>query len=171
MSGSQGDRVIANAAQCGFKVGYEIKECQYGLGLFATEDIPKGAMIWNFNPPGNVRTFKNAEEISDHLSKLSPEEATFFMGHVYMFDGLVNEILDDGCYWNHSDTPNTGNSADCESSYAIRDIKAGEELLDDYGTYEYPAWLMAVFDKYGIPQNYFDIKTKSHSDAQTPSEA
>jgi len=85
------------------------------------------------------------------------------MGHVYMFDGLVNEILDDGCYWNHSDTPNTGAGVgEYEvSSAALRDIAAGEELLDDYGTYEYPAWLMEIFDRWQIPQDYFDIKTSA----------
>ncbi len=163
MAGTQGQREIANGAKSGFKYKYEIKECQYGLGLFAAEDIPKGAVIWHFNPPHNVRTFKNAEEVENHLSKLTTEEATFFMGHVYMHNGLLNEILDDGCFWNHSDNPNTG-AGEGEfiySSAAARDIKAGEELLDDYGTYEYPSWLMTIFAKYGIPQDYFDIKTNA----------
>ena len=108
------------------------------------------------------------------------------------------QILDDGCFWNHSDTPNTGaGTGELEtSSAALRDIKvgalccvcnvwcvshascvqhgmlmrtlpgspyishqAGEELLDDYGTYEYPKWLMDLFDAWKVPQDYFAIKT------------
>ena len=92
MAGTQGLRAIKNGASSGFKFKYEIKECQYGLGLFAAEDIPKGEVIWHFNPPHNVRTFRNAEEIEAHLAKCTHEEAQFFMSHVYMFDGVVNEV-------------------------------------------------------------------------------
>ena len=55
--------------------------------------------------------------------------------HVFLVDGKVNEILDDGCMWNHSEDPNTysGFQGDWDSSYARRDIQIGEELLDDYG--------------------------------------
>ena len=47
--------------------------------------------------------------------------------------GKVNEIQDDGKRWNHSEDPNTsgenlGEGMDPESSYAKRDIKAGEEV-------------------------------------------
>lgn len=47
--------------------------------------------------------------------------------------GKVNEIQDDGKRWNHSEEPNTsgenvGEGMDPESSYAKRDIKAGEEV-------------------------------------------
>ena len=56
-----------------------------------------------------------------------------------MDDDQLNFILDDGGMWNHSEKPNTGfgpNSDSCPySSYSIRNIKKGEELLDDYGTY------------------------------------
>ena len=45
----------------------------------------------------------------------------------------MNEIQDDGKRWNHSEEPNTsgenvGEGMDPESSYAKRDIKAGEEV-------------------------------------------
>lgn len=64
------------------------------------------------------------------------------MAHAHIpFDH--EQILDDAKMWNHSETPNTGlpPAGDAlgycfESSYAIRDIKSGEELLDDYGIYE-----------------------------------
>ena len=49
------------------------------------------------------------------------------MSHIYIYDGSINEILDDGMRWNHSESPNTGQRLeDLESSYAIRDIEDGE---------------------------------------------
>ena len=76
----------------------------------------------------------------NHLSSLPSIEAKEdWLIHAYMDNGSVNEILDNGGLWNHSKDPNTGygpsSDSDPNSSYAIRDIKKGEELLDDYGTY------------------------------------
>jgi hypothetical protein len=87
----------------------------------------------------------------------------FWMDHVYMFAGQLNEILDDGKMWNHSEAPCTGlppaGEAFCfESSYAIRDIRAGEELLDDYGLYEYPPWYDALCAEFGVDRSFVDRK-------------
>ena len=60
------------------------------------------------------------------------------------------EILDDGKYWNHSAKPNTGGPADSDHSFAIRDIKKGEELLDNYGTYEKVEWFEQLCAKFGV---------------------
>ena len=58
--------------------------------------------------------------------------------HVYTWQGEVVEIMGDGKYWNHARTgQNTGNHPDGSppgdgvSSYALRDIAPGEELLID----------------------------------------
>jgi len=124
-----------------------VRESQFGKGLFATAFIPKGTLIWKYvsgpqgTPGANVYSYKTEEEARARLAQLSPEAAAFWMDHVYQFDGKLNEIIDDGGLWNHSETPNTGlppagEEYDYESSYSIRDIQAGEELLDDYGIYE-----------------------------------
>jgi len=129
--------------KAGFQVAYEVKESPYGFGLFAGEFVAKGTLIWKYDSGVNVRTYKNLDDINVRLAELSVEEQEFFMSHVYLFDGVMNEILDDGKMWNHSESPNTGSgsgddpNADWYSSYAIRDIQAGEELFDDYGCYEY----------------------------------
>ena len=38
--------------------------------------------------------------------------------------------------------------------------KAGEELLDDYGTYEYPQWLAGLFDAHQVATDYFVVKDR-----------
>ena len=65
--------------------------------------------------------------------------------HVYTWEGEVVEIIGDGKYWNHARTgQNTGNHPDGKgdgvSSYATRDLAAGEELFDDYGSYDRLPW-------------------------------
>ena len=106
-----------------------------------------------------------------------PEEKKDLLEHVYPWDGLVVEILDDGKMWNHSVTKrNSGDHpegdastgggratvgagghgwgllkprlasgpGDGHSSYAIRDIEAGEEFLDNYALYDELSWFEAV---------------------------
>jgi hypothetical protein len=64
-------------------------------------------------------------------------------------------MLDDAKMWNHAADPNTGNHPDEESgagdgmsSYARRDIAAGEELTDDYATYETIDWYESICKEY-----------------------
>ena len=79
-----------------------------------------------------------------------------------MDDGQVNEILDDGGMWNHSESPNTGYGpnadSDVLSSYAIRDIKKGEELFEDYGSYKHPDWFVNLCSEFGSDMSYYEIK-------------
>jgi hypothetical protein len=93
-------------------------------------------LIWKFALNVNVKPYNDEASVRKHLESLSTqEEKYFFISHVYHCEGVLNEILDDACMWNHSDTPNTcsGFNGDWDSTYAARDILPGEELLDDYG--------------------------------------
>lgn len=157
------------AVHAGFHVPYEVKDTSYGKGLFVTVDVPAGTLLWKCLPgkqgtPGvNVLSFTTEEEARGRLSQLSAQEAAYWMDHVYMFDGKLNEILDDGKLWNHSEAPCTGLPPPgveyCwESSYAIRDIKAGEELLDDYGLYEYPEWYSRLCAEYKVDRSFVTVK-------------
>eukprot|EP01041_Mallomonas_annulata_P010141 gene10141-21152_t len=150
----------------GFQIKYEIKESSpiMGLGIFTTQFIPKGTLIWKYKQNENVLAYKGYEAVKQRLAELNKEEQDFFMSHVYLYDGVVNEIIDDGKFWNHSESPNTGYGSssstttgediDWNSSYAMRDIQAGEELLDDYGIYEYPPWFIQLAQEYNIPQDF-----------------
>ena len=64
------------------------------------------------------------------------------------------EVIGDGKYENHSHVnQNTGNHpdglGDGESSYALRDIEVGEELLSDYSIYEKIDWFEDICAKKG----------------------
>ena len=50
-----------------------------------------------------VKAYNDEKSVLDHLDELeSLEKKEFFLSHVYIFCGIVNEILDDGQMWNHS---------------------------------------------------------------------
>lgn len=105
-----------------------------GLGLFAKVDIPAGTVLWRF------------DQMVDHLVPVAEALArakadpTFralvprcaYIGHSdhrhYIWHG------DDGRFFNHADDPNCAVLAD-ESTVALRDIAAGEELFCDYNAF------------------------------------
>ena len=110
-------------------------------------------------------TLKGKKAVLDHLASLPSKKARKdFLIHAYMEGGKVNFCLDDGGLWNHSDTPNTGGGPGPEScidsTYAIRDIKKGEELLDDYGIYEYTDWYNKILKEYGVDNSFFKVDAK-----------
>jgi SET domain-containing protein len=100
--------IIFKLSILGFNVKYEIKSSTYGgKGIFAKESIPKNSLIWKHCLHRNVKIFdKKSAYIKLHSLPLYDEKFEW-ISHVYMFEGVLIEILDDGKYWNHSEDPNT----------------------------------------------------------------
>jgi hypothetical protein len=155
----------SSSVKSGFHVRYQIKPAEFGKGLYAVDDIPSGTLMWKYSPgkrdePNvNVIVYTNEAEVRARLQEIATaDERRFWIDHVYMFAGKLNEILDDGMIFNHSETPCTGvppaGDAYCfESTYSLRDIKAGEQFLDDYGLYEYPAWYTALTQEFNCERD------------------
>merc|ERR1712130_947327 len=139
-SATQGDE-----GKAGFQVRYEVRETNIGKGLSLLEPVAKGALIWRYREGENILCFPNEAETRKHLDSMASDaDRKYFLSHAYHDGGALNFILDDGGLWNHSDKPNTGGGPDPLSSYAIRDLDAGDELRDDYATSEHPPWLVAL---------------------------
>lgn len=89
----------------GFQVDFEVRlsniSPEIGLGIFTKQFIPNGSLIWKYSRGSNVISYANEQEVKTKLEKLNQHECEFFMSHVYLFDGFMNEILDSGKYWNH----------------------------------------------------------------------
>lgn len=70
-----------------------------------------------------------------------PEQAQFMIGNYCLYDEELNYFvpekgfkkMDVSLFINHSDQPNIQSINDGDYFEALRDIKAGEELLLDYG--------------------------------------
>lgn len=130
-----------------------------GRGIFATAPIARGTRVWRYEVGVNVLEHDEAS-LRKRLAGVSAEEALDLLEHVYSYRSAcvddppcVIEILDDGKVWNHAPDHNTGNhpdgTGDGVSSYARRDIAAGEELTDDYGTFDEIPWYETICIEYG----------------------
>lgn len=121
-----------------------------GLGLFATQRIPKGTVWWEATADNCVRvTLKQYEVLKkSHLesSAWSRELLNAFQMFGYI-DGETDELVvavDDSRFVNHSDNPNSmpaPHDPDNQSVAAL-DIEPGEEILEDYRSYAMGTWDM-----------------------------
>ena len=135
-----------------------------GRGVFALEDIPKGAVWWRAYceeppvTPGGPNTAYTKDNIGEFVATHSPEEIANVVHHSkYYVEGDTLIYLEDGqqCM-NHSSDPNSQVILNKEGdwkrlrSYALRDIKAGEEILEDYGNYIKGSggWIEPLVHKY-----------------------
>ncbi len=118
------------------QIAYEIRDAGLGIGngIFTKEAISAGTLIWKFKSGVNVIEY-DGEKAKQHLSKFAAlQEAQNWLDLTYGLNGKLCEIIDDGKYMNHSETPNckTDEKGD---TYAIRKIAEGEQLFEDYTTF------------------------------------
>lgn len=144
-------------------VPYEVRSIdkKNGNGLVAKADILKGSKIWVRKLGENVKLF-DATSASTHLSQLSSHvEQVEFLDRTYGYDGKLVLILDDGKFMNHSTTPNCFTPPPeyglDGTTLALRDIQSGEELLEDYMTFEHPSFLPPLLEKYCCAPDYYVI--------------
>jgi SET domain-containing protein len=107
-----------------------------GIGVFALRDIPKGCRNMFSKPNDEEKWITISKAEVDNLpghSKalienycLYDDENYFVPDHGFKKMDLVN-------FLNHSNSPNIISINEGDFFEAIRDIRAGEELLIDYG--------------------------------------
>ena len=126
-----------------------------GIGVFAVEFIPANTRVDDhrliyFDEQGTLK----------HLSSLPNDEARRdWLDHAFGEDGKVavhDTNFDDGGMVNHSDNPNLVTNEKDGYSYSTRDIQEGEELTEDYRTYDYVPFFEDLCEKYGVPDWYTD---------------
>ena len=116
----------------------KIKESKiHGIGLFADQFISKGTIVWKFTEGFDLKFTKEQilnfpDLIQTYLYKYSWKSKK---SKRYCFSS------DNGKYFNHSKTSNTlsqyyENEEEVVIT-AIRDIGIGEEITDNYSSFEY----------------------------------
>ncbi|HMN84746.1 MAG TPA: SET domain-containing protein-lysine N-methyltransferase [Bauldia sp.] len=100
----------------------------HGIGIYARDFIAKGTRVWEFSP-GFDQVFSDAA-----LAALLPVQREAILFYCFIEPGLDGVVLccDNARHYNFADDPNCG-AADHVlhgyiSTYALRDIAAGEEL-------------------------------------------
>jgi hypothetical protein len=159
----------------------------HGKGIFAAEDIPAGAVWWVCDEIGGIPT-ENCENLPNIIwDKEAFEAFASSTPHVEVTDVLTRTMnyedgnvfiyLRDGTQvMNHSDEPNSQVVYNEEGDYrqlrsiAIRDIKAGEELTENYAHYTKSRnnWVEEVFREYLPSRLEFERDFKIRSTKEIP---
>lgn len=108
----------------------------HGIGLFADQFIPKGTEIWKFTP-GFDQKFTREQILS------FPDLLQIYI-YKYSWRSKKSKLYifsaDNGKYFNHSDNPNAlSEYRDNEEevvTVATKDIEIGEEILDNYNSFD-----------------------------------
>lgn len=152
------------------KIHYAIREtAEYGKGIFTLEDIPSGTCIWLYHLNENVLEF-DAESSAVYLARLPTlADQQHFLNVTFGKGDVLCLILDDGKYMNHAESADP--HCNCKTvlqtghCYAVRDIKAGEQLFEDYATFSHPAFLFPLLEKYNCAPDYYEMPAeKDRSD-------
>jgi uncharacterized protein len=107
-----------------------------GIGLFADEIIPAGTVVWKFDARFDWRFY---EKDFESMSAIQQE---FLRRYSYLstVSGKYVFSTDDSRFSNHSQSKYNIVNSDCSCeelcSVASRDIEVGEELLEDYRTFD-----------------------------------
>src|SRR3989344_3989649 len=108
----------------------------HGMGLFADELISKGTVIWKFTSGFDLKFSK------EQIKKFPKQVQEYLENYCWLSkkSGKYCFSSDNGKYFNHSKNPNSLSAyyEDEEEvvTKAIRDIQKGEEITDDYSTFE-----------------------------------
>jgi len=100
-----------------------------GMGCFAAEDVKQGDLIWELDTLfDNVYT---AETVNS-MNELYKE---YINTYAFKTNGLYFLCNDNARFFNHSEDPNTYDPLNEFKTYALKDIKKGDEILSDYKTF------------------------------------
>src|SRR5215467_12320054 len=122
----------------------EVRPSQrHGLGVFAVTDIPEGTVWWSADLSDTITISRG--QFETFASSASSPATDALMGGIQEYSiylaalDLMVFIPDNGRYVNHSDEPNSGAAVVGTElrSVALRDIVAGEEIVEDYATYDH----------------------------------
>lgn len=95
-----------------------------GLGLFATEFIPKDSVVWEFVEGLDIKVS------IDRVEQMSEAQQEYFEKYAWVGEDYYYHSCDHTNFVNHSCQPNLDNTQDV--TIALRDIESGEELFSNY---------------------------------------
>lgn len=105
---------------------YVAKSAIHGLGVFSSENVTKGKLIWEFNP------IIDSEILESKLLDLPPHVVKIVHKHAWYHPRERRFWLggDGDYYMNHEDAPTLEVSG--HNYFASRNICIGDELTCDY---------------------------------------
>ena len=105
-----------------------------GIGVFAIADIKEGQSgLFSKDKSEWIAVTKAEVEALPPHSRFLVENHCLYDDEHYFIPEYGFKMIDLVVYLNHSDDPNVRSINEGEDFVALRDIKAGEELLINYG--------------------------------------
>lgn len=102
-----------------------------GLGVFASEDVREGTLVWRYDPNTTLCLSENAFDDLPVTVQNKMLSYTYLGKGVARVRGRFYFNADDSRFMNHSQTPNISISVG-DDYRAKRLIRAGEEITCDY---------------------------------------
>lgn len=128
----------------------------HGIGVFAASDLPKGTLIWTFDPRVDWRM--TAEE----LAAFPEPYQSWLRAWCYLeAEGTYVLCGDNAKFMNHTEAPNCD---DPEGKYTVtnRAIMRDEELTCDYRAFDYESAIKGLgFSLNGAAHAATDSKSAS----------
>jgi len=118
----------------------------HGLGIFAKTDIPAGTIWWRGSDTNLLHIHRTQYETLIASTPSPVSRGLIENVHTYCYYSAERDalllILDNARYTNHSPRPNSEilREPGAIGSVTIRDIRAGEEILEDYSSYDTCPW-------------------------------
>jgi hypothetical protein len=117
----------------GMVVPFEVQDDPAkGRGLYATKDIKKGTRVWT---SAHFHYFNSEEDFLEFLKYLPHNLQCEIILWTYPVADTTSQVaipFDEGVYMNDGGPGSSRNNIESYTTTAIYDIKAGEELLQDY---------------------------------------
>lgn len=105
----------------------------HGVGVFSEESISKGQVVWEWHEGIDQRVSANAMDL------LPPVCQDYLKRYGWVEGGQHVIGMDSERFINHASDPNCVISPDGSQVIALRDIDPGEELTQNYATFD-EAW-------------------------------
>jgi SET domain-containing protein len=99
-----------------------------GLGLFATEFIPKDSIVWEFVEGVDIKVSV------DRVEQMSEAQQEYFEKYAWVEDDYYYSSCDLTNFVNHSYQPNL--KIIDEIMISLKDIHPGEELFENYAEFD-----------------------------------
>lgn len=139
-------------------INYEIREtAECGKGLYARELIKKGTCVWSYRLNENVYEYDEHQSRAHLQSLPSLKAQQRFLDSSFGKGNVLCLIVDDGQYVNHAEECNCKTDPVTGHCYALQDILAGEEILEDYRSFTHPPFLFALLKQYECEPEYYAL--------------
>jgi SET domain-containing protein len=138
-----------------YLVAYEIKKSEISnIGIFTKVAIKKGDKVSKLEP--NERIYYTIDQVkiieNSYDNEARIKDLLTYGWYDEKIDKYIYALDDDRCI-NHSDNPNLEETMIDDELYqvALRDIEVGEELTNDYGTFEcLSEYILTLYRKYNV---------------------